>query len=355
MERRRIVQIFLPLLILLGYASHTFADAAENLYSTVIQVPDNTMATRNQHLPIAFEQVIKKVASSHQVLLASEYLEAREHPDRFISHYSYLDHENAYALRLRFNEAMINNLLHKIGRATLGKNREQILLWVVQDDPKNPVFIANGPNDIITKKISSLAANYGVPIMLPLLDLTERLFISEQDILSTNIQPLQLAAQRYSTDSMLLGKIKHEGDLWSCDWHLVVNQQQITWHSVSNNLDAELEAMINNLADKLITIQQSMQQKSGDAAQNIVLRIKGVSTVNDYAKVVDHLKRLHTVKQVEIGAVSGTYGTFIIQADGGSKQVLHDLRMSNFLIVDPQTAEDNENSNNLDLIYRATS
>lgn len=354
MESRRLVQIFLPVLILLGLYSCCYAEMAENLYAVVIQVPDNTMATRNQYLPVAFEQAIKKVASSHQVLSHPEYKTAREHPDRFISHYFYTENGTAYSLNLRFNEAMINNLLHKIGRSTLGKNREHVLLWLVQDNAPAPTFIANGPNDVIAKKINSLATSYGVPIILPLVDLTERLFISEQDILNANVQPLQLAAERYSTNTILLGKIKQDGEVWHCEWRLVVNQHQSAWDSVSNNLDAELEAMINNLADRLIATKQMIQQNAAVVSQDIVVRIKGVYSVNDYAKVIDHLKRLQAVKQVEIGTITGAYATFLIQAEGGKQQVLQDLRMSNLLIVDSLAVIDNE-SNNLDLIYKATS
>ena len=351
MECRRLVQIFLPILLLLTVFGTVSAEPSSDLYSVVIQVTDNTMATRNQHLPQAFEQVIKRVSSSHATLTHPQYLAASQNIERFVSHYFYTNNADAFVLTLRFNEQMINDFLHKIDRKTLGKNRQPVLLWIVQQDAQGAEFISNDHHSDTARKISSLAVNYGVPVIMPLVDLTERLFISETDVINNNLQPLQLAGERYSAETMLLGVIKQQNSEWVCEWRLLDGTSNIAWSSASNNLDAELEVMINNLADQLIAV-KSNHRNTILADAGITVDVQGVACVADYAKVVDALKNLSVVGQVEIGSVHGNHATFTIHAIGGKERVLHALKTNRVLSLAPGANLDNQALNHLDLIYR---
>src|SRR5579862_6373205 len=102
METIRLKQIFLFLFLMFALSNSAFAYIVDNLYTVVIQVTDNTVATRNQQLPKAFEQVIKRVSSSYNVLNHPEYEAARQHLDRFVSHYAYADNgNNNFTLTMR--------------------------------------------------------------------------------------------------------------------------------------------------------------------------------------------------------------------------------------------------------------
>lgn len=332
----RILQIFLAPILVFLLNSSCLAVQLDNLCTVVIQVTDNTLVTRNQHLPIAFEQVIKRVSSSQNILQHPEYLAAREHLDRFVSHYYYTENAGAYNLTLRFNEQMINHLLGKIGRTTLGKNRPQVLLWLVVEQNNQPNFVTYGPQTEIAQqtaqKIDTLANTYGVPIILPLVDLTERLFISESDVINFNVQPLQQAAERYSTNTMLLGKANNVAGVWHCEWRLVEGQENIAWNSTSNNLDQELEQMINRLADQLIAHKHNIQENTKLAKLGITVQVSGIKSVTDYAKVLDLLKRLPPVQQVDIGSIDGNQATFILTADGGAANLQKALQAEEALL-----------------------
>lgn len=356
MECRRPMQIFLYAVLVLAFVGQCFAVPVDNLYTVVIQVPDNTLATRNKHLPQAFEHVIKRVASSQNVINDPQYEAARQHLDRFVSHYFYTNNpDETFTLTLRFNEQTINGFLYKVGRQTLGKNRQQVLMWLVMEQANGSHFVTHGPHGEIADKISSLSTEYGVPIIIPLLDLTERIFVTEADVINHNMQPLQQAAERYNVKTMLLGKINNSEGHWSCEWHLVNNEQDIVWHTNGNSLDVELEQMVNQLADQMIAYNTQVHLPK-IANHGVTLRVKGVQSVADYSKILDHLRRLSIVQNVEIGSVDGTHAVFLVTADGGLEALTKALKLSTLLITDldnPQAIKTPGAS--LDLTYRISS
>ncbi|HSX20538.1 MAG TPA: DUF2066 domain-containing protein [Gammaproteobacteria bacterium] len=358
MTRARRLQIFLAILLsLVGGYSHGYDVQMDNLYTVVIQVTDNNIATRNKHLPQAFEQVIKKVASSNHVLHHQEYINAREHLDRFVNHYFFTEDDGDYTLTLRFNEQMINRLVAKMGRTTLGKTRQQVLLWLVTQQNNNAQFVAYEVDGTLAHHVDRLALDYGVPIILPLLDLTERVFIRERDVLDFNVRPLQQAAERYNTSTILLGKAQSLAGIWHCEWRLIDGDQNISWTSNSPDLKAELEQMINRLADQMVAQKHNMQQQTTKLATGITVRVNGITSVADYTKVFDHLKRLSLVQQVDAGSMDGDQATFVVKADGGAIGLSRALQMDTVLVSDlsvlPNPLDDAANS--LNLTYKVNS
>lgn len=354
MESKTPLQIFLSLILLLGLSGHVSAVVMENLYTVVIQVTDNTLQARNRELPAAFAQVVQRAASSNDVLKSPQYENAREHLDRFVSNYFYTDNgDGTYTLTLRFNEQMINNLLSKIGRTALGVQRPQVLLWLVVEQNQQTNFITHGPNTQMASNVEALSAQYGLPVILPLLDLTERVFINENDVMSDNLATLTQAAERYNTKTMLLGKMRHDAGTWYCEWRLVDGQVNIAWSTYGNDVNAELDAMFNKLADQLVIAKKQLKTPPA-MQQGIIVRINGIKSVADYAKILEHLRGLPELRNVEIGSVDGSHATFRIIAEGGIDVVLKALQASNLLMTttDVRTAVF---SNSIDATYRINS
>lgn len=349
MERRAIVQIFLSIFVVL--CPYTLvASVSDNLYTVVIQVTDNNLATRNKHLPRAFEVVVKRVASSKDILAEREYLDSLEHLDRFVSHYFYTENDGAYNLTLRFNPQMINNLINKAGRKILTQ-REDILLWLVVTTPNEPAsFVAYHTHDNVAKAVEVAANTFGVPVIMPLIDLTERLFISEEDVLTNNIKALKLGAERYSADTILLGNVKQADDIWYCEWNLFIGDVNVAWSSEDIILEPQIDSMVSTLADKMIAFKQS--STANRIAENISVRVNGLGSAADYAKVLEHLKCLNSVQQVEIGNVYSDYATFTLKSDSDREKVIRDLKTSKILAFNSSATSNLANEKYLDLKYR---
>ena len=340
------LQLFLAASLTFMLCNSVVALTIDNLYSEVIQLNDNTIATRSAILPQAFESVVRRVASSHSALTHAEYLNAKQHIDAYINTYFYSENAGVYNLTLQFNEQMLTDLLNKMGRTSFSKNRPQVLLWLIVEQNNQPNFLVSGSQDEIANKVEALAKSYGLPIVLPLLDLTERLFIAEQDVINFNIKPLQQAAGRYNADTLMVGKLNNISGVWHCEWRLVDGDNSVSWNSAGEDLDIELEVMFNQLADNLL-VSFGIRDSSEVIKQSIAVRVKGVNNVTDYATVLAYLKNLPIVQQVEIGGVDGNQAIFLVTVDGGKDAVIKALQSDNLLNAESEI--------DATLIYRISS
>lgn len=329
MKCRPALQIFLSIIITFVLCGPVCAVILDNLYTVAIQVTDNSLNTRAETLPQAFEQIVRRVASSHHAITHPEYIKARHHIDEYLNTYFYTENAGAYTLTLQFNEQKLANLFNKMGRNSFNKNRPQILLWLVIEENNQPNFVTSGSQVAIADKIDVLANNYGLPILFPLLDLTERLFIAEQDVINFNIAPLEQAAGRYNADSIMIGKINNINGIWHCEWRLVNGQKNVSWNTNGDDLDVELEVMFNQLADNLIASFGKIS--TPETKLSTAVRVKGVNSIADYARVLSYLKKLPVVQQVEIGSVEGNQAMFLVTSEGGKDAIIKALHADHLL------------------------
>jgi len=343
MKCRPALQIFLSALVIFLLSNSVSAVTLDNLNSVVIQVTDTSLETRTKVLPQAFEQVMRRVASSHSAVSHAEFAKAKQKIDAYIKTFFYTGSSGNYNLTVQFNDQALAELLTTMGRSSFSKNRPQVLLWLVVDQDSKPQFVSSGSQEPLADKIDLLSSNYGLPILFPLLDLTERLFIAEQDVINFNLSPLQQAAGRYNADSVVVGKINYLSGIWHCEWRLLDGSQDVAWNSSGDDLDVELELMFNQLADKLIASYKVTDKNS------IAVRVKGVTNVADYAKVLAYLKNVSVVQQVEIGSVDGNQAMFIISSEAGKEAVIKALNKDTLLTAESDIDID------ATLIYRINS
>ncbi len=347
MKCRSALQIFLSALVTFLLSNSVFAVTLDNLNSVVIQVTDTSLDTRAKIFPQAFEQVMRRVASSHSAVSHAEFTKAKLKVDSYVNTFFYTENPDSYNLTVQFNEQALAELLKKIGRNSLSKNRPQVLLWLVIDQDSKPQFVNSSSQEPLADKIDLLSSNYGLPIIFPLLDLTERLFIAEQDVINFNLPPLQQAAGRYNADSIMVGKLNQHSGVWHCEWRLLDGAQDIAWNSSGDDLDVELELMFNQLADKLIASYKVADPSIAINKDTIPVRVKGVNNVADYAKVLAYLKNLSIVQQVEIGGIDGNQAMFMVSSEAGKEGVIKALSMDTLLAA--------ESDIDATLIYRINS
>lgn len=346
MKCRPALQIFLSIIITFVLCGPLFAVNLDNLYNVAIQVTDSSATTRAQILPDAFEQVVRRAASSHHAITHQEYIKARQHIDEYLNTYFYTENAGTYTLTLKFNEQKLTALFNKMGRNSLNKNRPQVLLWLVTEQNNQSDFVTSASMADVADKVDDLANSYGLPVLLPLLDLTERQSITEQDVINFNVAPLEKAAARYNADNIMIGNVKNVNGVWHCEWRLVDGTKNISWNTKGDDLNIELEVMFNQLADKLVASAHKMST-TNSTKQSIAVRVNGVDSIADYARVLAHLKKLPIVKQVEVGSVEGNWALFLVTAEGGRDAVIKALHADHLLNAESEV--------NATLIYRVSS
>ncbi len=356
MKIRLALQIFFLAVLSMLFCNPTYAVAMQRLNMITLDIADSATETRAQILPQAMAQVVLRISSSRAVLQHPDFIQAQQQVDKYLDGFAYQEQANeegaapSLKITLQFNEKMIEQLLTKMGRSALSKNRPSTLFWLVVENADYTEFVDRTKHNELVTKIDSLGLNYGIPTLMPLLDLPERLFVNENDVLSFNEATLQQAAGRYNADMVVAGKLKQVDGVWQCEWRLLGGMQNVAWQSSSPSLDEEFEGMFNQLADKLIS-RYGRAYNSKVARQSVSLHVNGVENAGDYARVLDYLKKLTPIKQVEVSSISGSEAVFVLTADGGKEAISKALSMDSTLVLEfNNLAQQTEHSDHL--LYR---
>lgn len=299
--------------LMLGFVCNSAnAVALTNLYSVNINVADNTVETRNKQLPEALEQVLVRVSSSTEILNHKELAVAKQQVDKYVNGFSYKQNEELYKLTIQFNEKMIGQLLSRLGRSAISKNRPLVLLRLVD----------GGTHEDVVAKLDLLSNRYGVPIVVPLLDLSE---------MHMDAKHVGEVASRYRADVVMTGKISNIAGEWRCEWQLFNSDKVVVWGSNGADLDAQLDLMVNHLAEQLTTRYNALSVAKNAGGNKISLRVGGVANINDYAKITAYLKNLAPIKRVEVKSVLDNEVVYLISAEGGREAITTAISLDRLL------------------------
>jgi len=309
-ELRRVV---LVVGLILGFICNSAnAVTLSNLYSVNLNVADNRAETRNKLLPDALEQVLVKVSSSTEILQNKELAVAKQQVDKYVNGFSYKQNEELYKLTIQFNEKMISQLLSRLGRPAISKNRPLVLLRLID----------GGTHEDVVAKLDILSNRYGMPIVVPLLDLSE---------MHMDAKHVGEVASRYRADVVMTGKISHVSGEWHCEWQLFNSDKVVVWGSNGANLDSQLDLMVTHLAEQLTTRYNAVTVAKNVVGNKISLRVNGVTNINDYAKITAYLKNLAPIKRVEVKSVLNNEVVFLISAEGGKEAVTTAISLDRLL------------------------
>jgi hypothetical protein len=290
---------FLLFCFLIGFASA--------LYAVEVQLYQVELPTQNETgnfdqaalLKQAFETVLTRATGSSQFLVDPVITHALPEVDQYVKQFSY--HQRSAiekTIKVIFNENRINALLKSAKQSIWKKDRPLVLVWLSGTD-REPLLIP---------EIEKVFNKRGIPFVFPLLDLTDTTTVSDQDLLGEKVEALETAAKRYSPDVILSGDIVQKNGIFEARWRFINARDQSTW----DNSGATLELVLNQAADTL-TLKIKGQKVSVAAAatseseptaiHHVTLTIVGNLDVQQYNKILEHLRRLPGVSEVEVAQI----------------------------------------------------
>src|SRR5690606_22276740 len=94
------------------------------------------------------------------------------------------------------------------------------------------------------------AKRRGVPLILPLQDLEDRLALSARDLWSMDERAVRRASERYQADSVLVGRYSSTSSgIWRSHWQLYHTLGHPVFDLEASSLDDLLTSAVNRVAD----------------------------------------------------------------------------------------------------------
>lgn len=301
-------RLFFVLILLV--ATNGFAAEVANLYQSQAAVLSQDEAERQQVSANILNQVLLKVVGDSMLLESADIAPILAQSNQMVQQYQYqrtnviaddLTQPDRLELVMSFKKSAVNQALIDVGLPIWSESRPETLVWLaVEKGSKRWIVSADEQSDFVTA-LKQSADNRGLPILLAVMDLQDQSQVTFTDLSAGFSQSIEDASLRYRAPVTLMvyAKINNNG-LAQVRWHARVNGQSEQWQS-RGDVASSMKAGIDELTDRLA---RRFSQRIDTAEQrSLALHISGVKDYQDYVRIVNYLKTLQYVTEVQVASL----------------------------------------------------
>jgi hypothetical protein len=202
----------------------------------------------------------------------------------------------ATLLAVRFDRDRVDEALARANVGVWGEDRPELVVWLAVMDGGTPRFIGAEDGGALTAALQKAAERRRLPVILPLLDLTDQANLNPADLAAGNSPRIRGAAWRYETDVALVGTLVPAGDFqWESHWRFVGPGQTSDWALGAMGSEEALRGAVDGAYGRLV----KLYAPAGRSVSVLDIRVEGIASIGDGDRCRDYLRSLPTVKRVE--------------------------------------------------------
>lgn len=324
------------LLVLLA-AGSARAEMVADLHTAVVPVTDQGTKALDAASRQALSEVLVKVSGSSQLLTNPGIAAALAKPRSHIQQYAYVRGGTSGAelsVRFEFDGAFITDLVTRAGAPLWTANRPVVLAWVLVEDEQGRHFINH---DTAPEQAQLLVAEFsrrGVPVQLPLFDLTDTAALSPGDAWRMDASAILAASARYNVQDVVAGRLASpSADKSPGDWSYFYQENRINRSVTVPDLQAFLRDGVNIVAGQMAS-RYAVAPTAGDVG-GVRIAVTGVSSYADYAAIITWLEGLELVENAAIEQVQGDRIELRLEAKTDAAQLASLIELNDRLLPMP--------------------
>ncbi len=278
------------------------------LYQGVLPATSQSATERNQLAGQALVQVLVKVSGNPAILTQPSIKAHLNSASSLMQEFSYSSasgQTKPYFLQLNFDEEGINSILRDAGAPIWGQNRPLLLVWLEYEVPRHPPEIigadSGNPISVLLKQNTD---RRGVPVIFPAMDVQDLGQVSIHDVAIMDIPKLLNATKRYAGDAMLMGRIVQVADGYNTQWKLIMGNDQWGWMITGKTIPDVLTTIADRVADTLAGRYATVI--TNQVQSNVTLKIVNVTEADDFVQVMNYIKHLTPVADVQLVQITGS-------------------------------------------------
>jgi len=260
--------LFAGVLSVLSLASQ--AQTVKGLYQVREPVSNQTPQERDQATQRALDTLVLRLTGDAKALQSPGLAALRKDPQQIISQYGY-DAGPPESLQVEFDPASTDRALRQAGLALWGANRPSILGWWLNDSTEGSSLVGDGQSS--AEPLRRAAQHRGLPLRLPLADLSEQLVATAANLEGSDSTPLRSASERYGADGLLAVHAREDGGTWQAKWHLWLGNQSEQGSVQGADSAAVADAVLLAVSERLAPRFASKPGASGEQ----LLEVQGMN------------------------------------------------------------------------------
>ena len=311
--------VSLPMLALWGVVAHG-ADISD-LYEAEVPVKTQERAERIEVYPAALSQVIIKLSGDRRAPARPELAGVIADATRLVQQFSYRPlpqegfpelEEEGYTriLGVRFDGDVLSQTLVRAGVPLWGRTRPEVMLWLAVEDRGARYILASGASAELDSYLDAASRRRGLPMLLPLMDLADQRDVSFAEVWGDFSQGILQASRRYDADAVLVGRTHRlSNGRWEARWSLYHAGERQFWQTDGNSQADALSGGVEGAADYLAAVYAQVLSAS---QSTVSLTVMDVDSLESYAWVLNYLRSLDAVAEVQVSEVAGSEVSFAL-------------------------------------------
>lgn len=335
------LRAFLFSLLLFLPTGQSAAVEVHGLYEAEVPVADQGRPARQDAILRALSRVLVKVSGTGDAGLGQP-IDANE-AARYVQQYRYRQRPpepdaptagEQLALWVRFDAQSIDQLLRQQGRPVWGSARPLTLVWLAVEEEGRRELVGANDGGVAREVLAEAGERRGLPVRLPLLDLTDQARVRLSDIWGDFHRPILEVSERYGPQAVLVGRLfPLRGTLWAVRWSLYQGERSYRWEAEGENIEALLASGVEGAADRLsIAFARTPDALPGDGALDLV--VSGITDLAGFRRAVEYLTELNVVTSVEAVEVDPERVRFRLHTEGGTERLMNTLSLGDTLAPD---------------------
>lgn len=305
------------------------ATTVSDLYTASTPVPDQSAVARAPAFSRDLVAVLVKVSGNPNAGQVAALQSAIDAANKLVVEYRYQSvpagQGGGLALRVRFDPKAVDAALERAGQAIWGRDRPTVAVWVLAPSG----IVGEDATSAIAAAMRQAAEQRGLPLVVPLMDLTDRQRVSSFDIRTLFLPALQSASKRYDAQAMLVGTIDYAGQGTVGSWTLVFGQTTAPFAITAASPQAAAAQGVEQAATQLA---QQLAYQPGSGAEGVVaLVVDGIDSLGAEVQVQRIAAGVQGVSAVTLVKVAAGVARFRVNYAGVPADLARALALSGSL------------------------
>lgn len=320
------------LLCAVGFSLAANAASVTNLYQAQVPVADQSVAERSRALRIGLGKVLVKVTGNSAVLADPEILQAMAGAEGYVTEYGYVGYtepgaseSKGLALNIHFAETSVDRLMRREQLQVWPSDRPELLVWMVIDGSSGGrQFVSSDDQPELLALLGHAMKERAAPLLMPLLDLTDRTTLTEEDAWNFNLERLAEASARYNSHAWMAVRLYQSSTgQWRGARLLKLegsdNLRSLVADSPARLVEQLVSETVDTLASRYAFVPQSTDQE-------LLLNIDHVENYQSFSDVTGYLESLELVSSVTVDYVDEDRLGLRLSMEGEASLLLDTLR-----------------------------
>lgn len=265
------------------------------------------------------EQVLIKASGNANIADNAVVKKALRDGSDYLVKFKYGTLDGEKSLDMQYNPKQIHSLLSQANASVWTKERENILVWLVQDDDiERQIGWEQSGLDSVSA-LQAAAQQSGLPITLPLGDMDDLTKISAPDLWGSFPEPLEAASVRYPVDSVLVLKVAANGQSSEVNWQLYdMRPESITSSPQSAVTGVETGDVTQAIDTAVEKVSAYYAKKSKPTSKQVAddalwANFSGIQSAQSFFKLEQSLLALDSVATIQVHTIQGNDVVFQVQ------------------------------------------